>query len=64
MTTAIYVAEDVLDGHQWEERPLVRWAGCPGVGERQDKEAGVGVLISWGREDGIASFWRGNQERG
>jgi hypothetical protein len=34
------------------------------VGECQSQEAGVSRLISKGGEDGIGSFWRGNQERG
>jgi hypothetical protein len=34
---------------------------CPSVGECQDKEAGVGGLVSRGR--GIGDFQRGNQER-
>jgi hypothetical protein len=39
-------------------------AQCPSVGEFQDREAGVGRLVSRGRGDGIGGFWRGNQERG
>jgi hypothetical protein len=39
-------------------------ARCPSVEECQDREAGVGRLISRGREDGIQDFRRGNQERG
>ena len=48
-----------------EALDLVR-ALCPSVGECQDQEAGVGVLVSRGRgeEEGIWGFWRGNQERG
>ena len=46
---AIYVAEDGLVGHQWEERPLVyegsmpQYRGMPGLG------MGVGGLGSRGR---------------
>ena len=36
-------------------------AQCPSVGECQDKEAGVGGLVSRGR--GIGDFQRGNQEK-
>jgi hypothetical protein len=31
---------------------------CPSVGECQDSEVGVGVLVSRGREDGIGDFRR------
>ena len=37
---------------------------CPIVGECQDREVGVGGLVSRGREDGIGGFRRENQERG
>jgi hypothetical protein len=42
---------------------------CPSVGECQDKEAGVGGLVSrvWeeiGMGDEIGGFQRGNEERG
>jgi hypothetical protein len=37
---------------------------CPSVGECQGQEAGVGRLASRGREEGIESFQRGNQEMG
>jgi hypothetical protein len=39
-------------------------AQCPSVEECQDREAGVGRLVSNGREDEIGDFWKGNQERG
>ena len=39
-------------------------AQCSSVGEYQDRQAGVGGLVSKGREDGIEGFQRGNQERG
>jgi hypothetical protein len=38
-------------------------AQCPNVGECQDREAGVGGLMSRGRRDEIGGFQRGNQER-
>jgi hypothetical protein len=37
---------------------------CPSVGKCQDVEAGVGRLLSRGREGGIVVFQGGNQERG
>ena len=36
---------------------------CPSIGECHDQEAGVGGLVSRGREEGIEGFQRGNQER-
>jgi hypothetical protein len=39
-------------------------ADAPNVGECQDREAGMGGLVSRGRKDGIEGFQRGNQERG
>ena len=39
-------------------------ARCPSIGECQDREAGVGGLMSRRRGDGIGGFGRGNQERG
>ena len=38
---------------------------CPSVGECQGQEAGVGGLVSRGRERGIGGggFQKGNQER-
>jgi hypothetical protein len=39
-------------------------ARCPSVRECQDKEAGVGGLVSKERGYGIGGFQRGNQERG
>jgi hypothetical protein len=38
-------------------------AGCPSVGECQDREVGVDGLVSRGREGEVGSFWREN-ERG
>jgi hypothetical protein len=37
---------------------------CPSVGECQGQEVRVGGLVSRGKEEGIGSFQRGNQERG
>ena len=34
-------------------------AECPSVGEYQDREAGVGGLVSRGRENGIGGFSEG-----
>ena len=39
-------------------------ARCPSVGECQDREAGVGGLVSRRKEDGIGGFQRENSERG
>jgi hypothetical protein len=61
---ATYVAENGLIGHQWEERPLVLLkAQCSSVGECQDRESGLGGLVSRGRGDEIGGFRRGSQER-
>ena len=35
----------------------------PNVVECQGQEAGVGELVSRGREEEIVGFWRGDQER-
>ena len=66
MAPAVYVAEDGLVWHQWEERFLspVK-ARCPSVGECQDKEAGVCGLMS--RVRGWNSFFfppEGKLEKG
>ena len=39
-------------------------ASCPSVWECQDREVGVGLLVSKGRSNGIGVFLRGNQEQG
>ena len=39
-------------------------AQWPSVGECQDREVGVGGLVSRGRGYGIGGFRRGNEERG
>lgn len=37
---------------------------CPSIGKCQDREAGVGGLVSTGRGNGVGGFRRGNEERG
>jgi hypothetical protein len=38
---------------------------CPRVGECQDREAGVGGIVSKGKGNGMGGgVWRGNEERG
>jgi hypothetical protein len=55
---ALFVTEDGLVGHQWEERRLSyvgsmpQYRGMPGTG------MGLGGLGS--RGEGIWHFWRGN----
>jgi hypothetical protein len=44
-------------------RTLKPVGSMPHIGECQDREAGVGGLVSRRREDGIGGFRRGNQER-
>ena len=39
-------------------------ARCPSVGECQDREAGVGGLVSRERGDGIGGSYMGNKEGG
>ena len=52
MSLAVYVAEDGLVGHQWEERPLgLVKIICPSTRECQGQEARVGGLGS--REGGV-----------
>jgi hypothetical protein len=55
MALSVSIGEEALD--------LVKVL-CSSVGECQDREAGVGGLVTRGRADGIGSFWRVNQERG
>jgi hypothetical protein len=38
-------------------------AQCPSVGDYQDREVGVGVLVSRGNGDWIKGFHRGNEVR-
>jgi hypothetical protein len=43
LSLAVYVAEDGLIGHHWEERPLcIANFICPSTGKCQGQEAGVG----------------------
>lgn len=43
MSLAVYVSEDGLVGHHWEEKPLgITNFICPSTGECQCQEAGVG----------------------
>jgi hypothetical protein len=39
-------------------------AQCPSAGKCQDREVGMGGLVSRGIGDGIGSFCRGNVEKG
>ena len=39
-------------------------ARCPSIEECQNREAGVGGLVSRGKRDGIGGIWRGNVVRG
>jgi hypothetical protein len=56
MVLAVYVAEDSLNGHQWEEGPrscegsMPQYRGVPGLG------IGVGRLGSRERRKGIGDF--------
>ena len=64
MAPVAYIAEDGLVGHQREERPLSSVkTRCPSVGECQDREAGVGGLVTKESGDGIRRFWWGNDEK-
>jgi hypothetical protein len=60
MVPAIYIAEDGLIWHQWEERPLVK-ARFPSVGEGQGGEVGMGEWVGGGTliEAG-GGVWDGN----
>jgi hypothetical protein len=61
MSLAVYVAEDGLIGHQWEERHLVLLKVlCPSIGEWQGQEAGVDGLGNRARGEGIGDFRKGN----
>ena len=60
MALTVYVAEDGLVGHQWEESPVK--VIFHSIGARVRKQEWVG----WGAgEDGkvIGDFWRENKER-
>ena len=47
-----------------KERRILGPEKAPSIGECQDREVGVGGLVSRERGDGIGYFQRGNQERG
>jgi hypothetical protein len=50
MSLAVYVAEDGLVGHHWEERPLgLTNFICPSTGECQGQE--VGVVLKPGNDN-------------
>ena len=54
MSLAAFVAEDGLDGHHWEKRPLdLANFICPSTGEHQEWEW-VGRGAGWGK--GIGDF--------
>ena len=63
MAPAAYVAEGGLDGHQWEERPLVLWR-IPSIGECQGQQEGVGGLVSRGRRKGMGGSQEGKPGKG
>jgi hypothetical protein len=69
MAPAAYVAEDGLIWHQWEESPwslegsMPHCRGMPGQGSRS-RWVGEYPHSSWGREDRIEGFQKGNRERG
>ena len=57
MSLAAYVAEDGLDGHHWEERPLV-WQKLYALVQGNTsarKWEWVGWGAGWG--EGIVDFW-------
>jgi hypothetical protein len=59
VSLAVYVAEDALVSHHWEERPfgLANFI-CPSIGEHQCQEVEVsGVGRGAGRGEGIGDFW-------
>jgi hypothetical protein len=66
MALAAYVAEDVLVGHQWEERPLVLWSCMLHCGEMLGPGRGSGCVGEQGEAGGAGGggFQRGNQEMG
>jgi hypothetical protein len=57
VSLAVYVAEDGLVGHHWEERPLgLANFICPSAGEHQGQEVGVGGYRS-GQGESTGNFW-------
>ena len=64
MSLAVYLAEDGLVGHQWEERPV---KSCEGSMPQYRRMPGPGSGSGWVGEqsgEGIGGFQRGNQESG
>jgi hypothetical protein len=61
---AIFVAEDGLVGHQWEERPLILWsfyAPVQGNARTRNGSGWVGEQEEWGGDKG---FSEGNLGKG
>ena len=58
-----YVARMSLLNSKRGKAPDLENNGCSSVGECQDREAGVGVLLSRRSGDGIGGFHSGNQEK-
>jgi hypothetical protein len=57
MSLAVYVSEDGLVGHHWEERPLgLANFICLSTGECQGQEVGV-VGKGAGVREGMGDFW-------
>ena len=56
MALVVYVAEDGLVGHQWEERPLACEGSMPQYRGMPEPGMGVGGLGSEGREVGGRGF--------
>ena len=64
MARAAYVAEDGLDNHYWQERPLVlehHMSKYMGLSGPRSRSGWVGLQKEGG---GIGGFLRGNLERG
>jgi hypothetical protein len=60
----IFVAEDGLVGHQWEERPLVLWRLYAPVQWNARPGIGVGGLEGGGQGRELGNFWRGKLGKG
>jgi hypothetical protein len=61
MSLAVYVSEDGLVGHHWEERPLgltnfICLSRCVGGGGTPGPRSGSGWVGELGRE-GLGDFW-------
>jgi hypothetical protein len=63
MAPAVYIVEDDLVRHQWEEALGPVMARCPSVRECEGGEVGVGGWVGEGRRRGygIRGFWRGGE---